>query len=171
MFPFLCNIHLFHACCPSLDPSIRITYHPRTKTVSQYRAGLLSGYSSTTTFTFSQRITVYNTKTIPLKQEQLKIIDQFPVSTDGRIAIKFLNPPLNAPTVNDVSNLIREPAKVAEGVIARWEGADDFERDSRALGKDGKFYWLCAVPAMGKVDLNLKWEIAVPTGEGRIVGL
>jgi hypothetical protein len=161
----------------SLDPSIRVTYHPRTKSVAQRRAGLLSGYSSTTTFAFSQRITVHNTKTIPLNQEQLRVIEQVPVSTDERIVIKLLNPPLVSPgggESNSVSDsLVAEPVTVGEGVIAQWEGADDLEAagDPNKLGKDGKFYWLCAVPAMGKVDLNLEWEVSVPAGEGHIWGL
>lgn len=126
-----------------------------------------------TTLSFSQRITVYNTKTIPLKQEQLKVIDQVPVSTDERIAIKLLNPPLVSPGGNEsggTPDSVREPVKIGEGVIAQWEGVDDLEEggDPNALGKDGKFYWLCAVPSMGKVDLSLEWEVAVPAGEGDI---
>lgn len=144
--------------------------------MSQRRAGILSGYSATTTFAFLQRITVHNTKSIPLKPEQLKVIDQVPVSTDERIMIKLLNPPLVKIGGNDAasaSDFVHEPAKVGDGAIAQWEGADDLEMggDPNALGNDGKFYWLCAMPPMGKVDLSLEWEVAVPAGEGNIGGL
>ena len=119
---------------------------------------------------------MYNTKTIALKPEQLKVIDQVPISTDERIAIKLLNPPLVNPGVSDTgpaSDSVCEPVKVGDGVTAQWEGADDLEigGDPNALGKDGKFYWLCGVPSMGKMDLSLKWEVAVPVGEGNIGGL
>jgi hypothetical protein len=160
----------------SLDPSIRITYHPRMKLVSHHRAGLLPGYSSMATHNFSQRITVHNTKTVPLEKEQLKIIDQIPVTTDERIMIKLLHPPLISPgDRNSISGSgsVSEPVKVDEGIIAQWEGVDDLEEggDPSVLGKDGKFSWLCAVPANGKVNLSLEWEVTMPVGEGNVGGL
>ena len=126
---------------------------------------------------------MHNTKAIPLTQEQLKIIDQVPVTADQRIVVKILNPPLASPCSNDSGfNLgpsIRDPVNVGEGIVAQWEGVDELEADedksangrARMLGKEGKFYWLCTVPSMGKVDLKLEWEVVVPAGGGYIEGL
>jgi hypothetical protein len=129
-----------------------------------------------TTYHFWQHITVHNTKTIPLEKDQLKIIDQIPVMTDELITIKLLDPPLLDP--RDRDSILGpgsgpEAVKLGEGVIAQWEGADDLVEieDPSALGKDGKFYWLCAVQAQGKVDLSLEWKIMVPAGEGYVGGL
>jgi len=39
-----------------------------------------------------------------------------------------------------------------------------------ALGKDGMLEWVCAIPALGKVNLLLEWEVT-NNPETRIVGL
>lgn len=148
--------------CPlGLDPSIRITYHPRVKKVSQ------SGfYTKTTNYVFSQRITIFNTKSTAISN--VKIIDQVPVSEDSLITVKLLSPPLVAPfsdsTLSSSGGELKvpPPVKVSSGVVVQWDGADEPGNDVEGLGKDGKFYWVCAVPSQGKVNLLLQWEVTAP---------
>jgi Domain of unknown function (DUF4139) len=145
------HIHMYNSnLSPSIDPSIRVTYHPRSKKVSQ--SGL---YAKTTHLVFSQRITISNTKTFPI--ENLKIIDQTPVSEDSDITVKLVSPALKLPGEVGIS-----PLKVALGVIAQWHGADEVEGEVEALGRDGKLDWVCAVPAQEKIGLVLQWEVTAP---------
>lgn len=156
--------------CPlGLDPSIRITYHPRSKKVSH------SGfYSKASNYVFSQRITVFNTKSTAITD--LKVIEQLPVSEASQITVKLLSPGLVLPEQNTASigkgGEVRPPApvRVADGVVAQWEGADEAGVDVEALGKDGKFNWACSVPAQGKINLVLSWEVTAPL-RTQIVGL
>ena len=144
----------------SLDPSIRITYHPRVKKVSQ------SGfYTKTTNYVFSQRITIFNTKSTAINN--VKIIDQVPVSEDSLITVKLVSPSLVAPfsdaTMSGGGELkVPPPVKVSSGVVVQWDGADEPGNDVEGLGKDGKFHWVCSVPSQGKVNLLLQWEVTAP---------
>ncbi|KAL0570837.1 hypothetical protein V5O48_011120 [Marasmius crinis-equi] len=60
--------------------------------------------------------------------------------------------------------------KVANGIMAQWDGADEESVDGDALGRDGKVNWLCEVPAGEKVNLNLQWEVSMPV-KMRVSGL
>lgn len=141
----------------SLDPSIRVTYHPRTKTVST------SGfYDKTKTSSYMQRITIFNTK--PVTIHNLKIADQFPVSQNDQIAVKVISPPLS------VSAMSESPVPISNGVVAQWEGADDRAVELSSLGKNGQFDWICSVPAQGKINLLMKWEVSAPESV-TVVGL
>ncbi|KAF5374163.1 hypothetical protein D9615_008847 [Tricholomella constricta] len=166
--------------CPlGLDPSIRITYHPRAQKASQ------SGfYSKTSTHLFSQRITISNTKSFtPI--ENLKVVDQLPVSESAQIGVKLLSPRLVLPSSTTTTSAITamasstgtsekggrpQPVQVSPGVVAQWEGADEPDVDLEGLGRDGKLNWVCAVPPQGKVELFLSWEVTAPS-ETQIVGL
>lgn len=156
--------------CPlGVDPSIRVIYHPRSKKISQ------SGfYTKSTNYVFSQRITVSNTKTLPI--ENLKIIDQVPVSEDSDITVKLVSPALGVPgegfgggTVSGHSSStgaggepkVLSPLKVVSGVNAQWHGADEGV-EVEALGRDGKLNWVCAIPAQEKIGLVLQWEVTAP---------
>jgi len=149
--------------CPlGVDPSIRVTYHPRSKKVSQ------SGfYTKTANHVFSQRITISNTKTHPI--ENLKIIDQAPVSEDSDITVNLVSPALKLPG-EWVEPKGFPPLKVAPGVVAQWHGADEEGVQVEALGRDGKLDWVCAVPAQEKIGLVLQWEVMAPV-KTTIMGL
>ncbi|KIM37386.1 hypothetical protein M413DRAFT_273699 [Hebeloma cylindrosporum] len=165
--------------CPlGLDPSIRVTYHPRTKKVS--KSGF---YNKSSIYTFTQRITVHNTKTsgsaIAGSPDALKVkvIDQVPISEDSTIAVKLIQPLLVLPTAEGTGTLgsasaaaagelkVPPPVTVSQGVVATWDGADEFGRgdvDVEALGKEGRFCWICSVPPQGKIGLVFQWEVSAP---------
>ncbi|KAG6848056.1 hypothetical protein H0H93_003797, partial [Arthromyces matolae] len=162
--------------CPlGLDPSIRITYHPLTKSVS-HQSSFVS--KSTTTQTFSQSITVHNTKSVAIYN--LKVCEQYPVSQDSQIVVKYLSPPLVMPTDfgSNMASAKEENAKalasvvVQPGVTAQWEGAEAGTQDvaMELPGRDGKFGFLCTVPSMGKQTLKVAWEVSAPL-KMRVEGL
>ncbi|KAJ6519261.1 hypothetical protein C8R45DRAFT_1057782 [Mycena sanguinolenta] len=161
--------------CPlGLDPSIRITYHPVLKTRSQ------SGfYTKAVTHVFSQRITVHNTKAVAI--ERLKIVDQIPASQDSQIEVKLVSPALVLPseggsgTSKRASVMLKSQPQapvvnVANGVVAQWDGTDESTVDIDTLGRDRKLNWVCAVPAQGKINLALEWEVTAPA-RVQVVGL
>ncbi|KAL0946220.1 hypothetical protein HGRIS_012479 [Hohenbuehelia grisea] len=145
--------------CPlGLDPSIRLTYHPVEKKAS--KSGF---YSKTATQTFTQRITIHNTRSIAI--EDLKIVDHIPISEDAQITVKLVAPALTTPSNTGTlggKGTRPDPVKVSEGVVAQWDGAEEAEAELTSLGKDGKLNWVCSVPAQGKVNLQLQWEVASP---------
>jgi len=151
-----------------LDPSIRVTYHPRTKSVAS--SGL---YTKSTIHSFSQRISIHNTK--PIAIDDLKVIDHIPVSQDANISVKLISPALSPSvsptTVSSTSNsAVPSRVNVCDGVFAQWNRADDPSADVTALGKNGQLDWICALPAFGKVNLLLQWEVSTSQQE-RIEGL
>ncbi|KAF8073969.1 hypothetical protein FPV67DRAFT_1560259 [Lyophyllum atratum] len=146
--------------CPLLNHSIRVIYHPRAKKVSHS-----GSYSETSNHVFSQRITVFNTKATLISDIK-----------NSQITVMLLSPGLVLPdqTSNSFSKgaelRVPSPVKVGDGVWAQWEGANEPDVDVEALGRDGKFNWVCAVPAQGKIILLLPWEVAAPL-RTQIVGL
>ncbi|KAF9465723.1 hypothetical protein BDZ94DRAFT_299259 [Collybia nuda] len=143
-------------CSLGLDPSIRITYHPRSTKTS--KSGF---YSKTDTQVMSQTITLFNTKSMAV--DNIKVIEQVPVSQDSSITVKLVNPAFSA-------DLPGKNVQVSGGVIAQWYEADEPGVDPTSLGKDGKFNWVCSVPAQKKINLALQWEVSAPVG-ANIVGL
>ncbi|KAL0070022.1 hypothetical protein AAF712_002919 [Marasmius tenuissimus] len=174
-------------CALGVDPSVLIAYHPVEKNTST------SGfYNKTTTHAYTQRLTIENTRTnnVPL----LKIVDHVPVSNNSQVTVKLLSPALNSSSSSapsgstsnrnstmattsrkkapesSLSTAIAGSAgvhvKVAEGVFAQWDGADEgkgkHDVDVEALGKNGKLNWLCDVRPQDKVNLALRWEVSVP---------
>ena len=121
---------------------------------------------------FTQRITIANTKTQPI--ENLKIIEQIPVSEDSKITVKLVRPALRVPGEGFICGngepKVPPPVSVASGVVAQWHGADEAGVDVEALGKDGKLNWVCAVPAQEKIGLVLQWEVLAPVNT-TILGL
>ncbi len=166
----------------SLDPSIRVTYHPQIKKSSH------SGfYNKSSVHSYTQRITVHNTKSAPAgsgnESLKIKIVDQVPISEDSTITVRLLQPPLMLPgtdgnsggTISSASGSGAElklptPVKVSSGVVATWEGADEIslgsvgqnDVDIESLGRDGHFCWIGSIPSQGKVNLILQWEVTAP---------
>jgi hypothetical protein len=129
-------------------------------------------YTKTTNYVFSQRISIFNTKSTEIKN--VKIIEQIPVSEDSLITVKLVSPPLVAPfsdsTLSSGELKVPPPVNVSSGVVVQWDGADEPGNDLEGLGKDGKFHWVCSVPSQGKVNLLLQWEVTAPVRTD-IVGL
>ncbi|KAF7310474.1 hypothetical protein HMN09_00589800 [Mycena chlorophos] len=160
--------------CPlGLDPSVRITYHPILKARKE-SAGLAFLSNKLVTHTFSQRITVHNTKTVALSR--LKVVDQIPNSQDAQIEVKLVNPALTLldgkSTLGGSGGTSRKPQllSLGNGVSAQWDGADEANVDPESLGLEGKLNWVCEVPAQQKINLSLEWEVAAPVNTS-IVGL
>ncbi|KAJ7644814.1 hypothetical protein FB45DRAFT_1116673 [Roridomyces roridus] len=155
--------------CPlGIDTSIRVTYHPVIKKLSH------SGFvSRSANHLFSQRITVFNTKSVGI--DQLKIIDHVPTSQNSAIEVKLTNPALTVPSIGEGTskNAPKEPqvVKVAKGVKAQWDGVDEPGCEIESLGLDRKLNWICTVPAQGKMNLALEWEVNVTPASTKVVGL
>lgn len=157
--------------CPlGLDPSLRITYHPQSKKVSQ------SGfYTKSSNYIYVQRISIHNTKATTTV-ENLKVLDQIPVSEDEQISVKLVSPALSLPdgpsikTVKTNASRAVPHVQVSEDVVARWEGSDESGIDVDALGKDGKINWLCTIPPQGKINLVMQWEVSTPA-RAHVTGL
>jgi uncharacterized protein (TIGR02231 family) len=78
-----------------VDPSVRVTYHPQTKKVNNPTGGMINlpgilGSSSKQSTTFNQRITVRNTRQIPLSR--LVVKDRLPVSSNAQIKVNVRVP-------------------------------------------------------------------------------
>ncbi|PPQ67434.1 hypothetical protein CVT26_007228 [Gymnopilus dilepis] len=159
-----------------VDPTIRVTYHPRTDKVAE-----TGFYHKSIKYSYSQRVSVHNTK--PIAIEGLRITDNIPVSQDANITVTLLQPLLPVPvpaaasasasasTASSKNAAMRERVRVAEGVKAQWVGADDKDVDAGSLGKDGHFEWVCDVPAMGKMGLVLEYEVVSTDKDAVIYGL
>ncbi|KAL0946274.1 hypothetical protein HGRIS_012526 [Hohenbuehelia grisea] len=148
--------------CPlGLDSAVRITYHPLSK-----KAGQSGFYSKSSTRSYTQRVTVHNTKSTAIGS--LTVVDHVPISEDSQITVKLLAPVLPDPgnkavaTAGGGSGKEKEKVRVSEGVVAQWDGADDEEADPAALGKEGKLNWVCKVPPQGKLNLMMQWEVTSP---------
>ncbi|KAJ7789955.1 hypothetical protein B0H14DRAFT_3571580 [Mycena olivaceomarginata] len=151
-------------------PSIRITYPPISKQLSQ------SGfYKKSATHGFTQRIMVHNTKSVPV--DGLRIVDQIPASRNAQVKVKLVQPALplgegdaaGKGAAGAESNAGAETkgkksasVSVSKGVVAQWDGGDDTER---------RVGWVCAVPAQGKINLTLEWTVTVSPADAHVVGL
>ncbi|KAJ7505898.1 hypothetical protein B0H11DRAFT_1976597 [Mycena galericulata] len=156
--------------CPlGLDSSIRITYHPLIKKLSH-----TGFYNKSANYVFSQRITVFNTKSVAI--EGLKVIDQIPTSQNSQIEVKLVNPALTLPSeagTSSVKGAVREPQvlNIGTGIKAHWDGVDEPGYEVESLGLDRKLNWICAVPSQGKLNLALEWEVTVSSASAQVVGL
>jgi len=160
--------------CPlGLDPSIRITYPPVAKNLSQtgFEFGGFGLKKKSASHSFTQRITIHNTKSVLI--EGLRIVDQIPASRNAQIKVKLVQPALplgegeGAGTGTVKGAEAKADAKgvsvtVSKGVVAQWDGGDEQER---------RVSWVCAVPAQGKINLALEWTVAVSPADARVVGL
>ncbi|KAH6911819.1 mucoidy inhibitor A [Coprinopsis sp. MPI-PUGE-AT-0042] len=177
--------------CPlGLDPAIKVTYHPRTKKASQ--SGLIN---KTDVYLYTQRITVHNTKNIDVSN--VKLLDHIPISEDANVHVKLISPALQLPGSTDGGSIrsskgfsltsksgdnssstssatkkIPAPVKVSNEVVAKWDDGNEEEEniDVGSLGKDGKVNFVCALPAQGKTNISMQWEVTAPA-KTKIYGL
>ncbi|KAH9475070.1 Protein F37C4.5 [Psilocybe cubensis] len=164
--PGVASLETF-SCPLGVDPSIRVTYHPQEKITSE------SGfYNKTVKHLYTQRISVYNSKSVAIKG--LKVIDRIPVSEDAALVVNLINPALDLPgPETDVSNSlvsISPGVKVGDEIIAQWNRTESIGDDVSALGKDGQVCWICSVPALGRNNLVLQWEV-IDSQKTKIFGL
>ena len=145
----------------SLDPSIRLTYHPPMRKSSQ------SGfYGKMVNRSFEQRVSICNNKNVSIND--LQIIDHIPVSEDTMITVKLITPALSLPTEATSGAPVGPPpsVQVQPGVTAQWYDEDPHNSDPKAagigLGKDGMISWACSIPPHGTVHLGLQWEVTAP---------
>ncbi|KAF8879083.1 hypothetical protein CPB84DRAFT_1852185 [Gymnopilus junonius] len=131
------------------DHSIQLTYHPLEKTSNKSR---LSRNASTIC---TQRITIHSTKLSAINN--LKLMDNVPVSTDSSIRVQVLTPVLGDPTTT-MSKSTRQ-VQVSPNVVACWDGADDPGVNQDAVGKNGKINWQISLQPQEKVLLSLQYEV------------
>ncbi|KDQ13207.1 hypothetical protein BOTBODRAFT_175812 [Botryobasidium botryosum FD-172 SS1] len=134
-------------CSLGVDPSIRITYHPRTKKTA--KSGL---YNKTQTHSYSQRITVFNTRTQPV--ENVAVLAQVPVPQDAAITVKVSHPALPPPAADQkqdggASGPAPGAVRVSGAVSAAWEDS-----------KEGRFKWIAKLAPQEKLMLELEWEVS-----------
>ena len=161
----------------SIDPTIRVTYHPRIKKVTH--SGFYNRFFNQS---YTQRITVHNAKSsasgINGDTLKIKVVDQVPISENSTIDVKLVQPPLVSPGADGKATISRAigagglpaPVEVSSGVTATWDGADEVslgsvgqdEVDVDSLGRDGRFCWICSVAPQAKVNVNLQYEISAP---------
>jgi hypothetical protein len=133
------------------------------------RSGLMTLTGKTTSYVFDQRITIFNTKSVPITG--LKILDQIPVSDNSKIIVNLTNPPLILPGTNKKGPyLVTQAVAVGSQAVAQWKGADELDIDPSLLGKDGEIAWVCSISAQGTLNLLLSWEVVWPNGL-HVVGL
>jgi hypothetical protein len=146
-----------------LDPSIRIIYPATIKKLSQ------SGfYKKSATRSFTQRITVHNTKGVSI--DGLRIVDQIPASRNAQVKVKLVQPalPLSEGEAAKGAESSAGPkvkgasVVVSKGVVAQWDGGDETDR---------RVSWVCTVPAQGKINLTLEWTLTVSPADARVIEL
>ncbi|KAG9226900.1 hypothetical protein CCMSSC00406_0003427 [Pleurotus cornucopiae] len=151
-------------CSLGVDPSIRLTYHPLSKNSSEN-----GFYNKSSSHTYSQHITVHNTKNITIRD--LTIIDHIPLSEDSQVTIKLINPALPPPAASSAMSTMKivaksekapAPLKVGENVVARWDGGDDPQDDVSAIGREGRIAWKGVLTPQSKVNIALVWEVSAP---------
>lgn len=104
--------------------------------------------------------------------EGLRVYDQFPVSEDPRVSVKYISPGLRSEPTETTSGEIKvlDKVKGTAGICAQWSGADETDVNCETFGKDGKFEWICAIPSQGKIELQSQFEVTAPL-HSQIVGL
>ncbi|KAJ7064632.1 hypothetical protein C8F01DRAFT_1127536 [Mycena amicta] len=143
-------------------------------------------YTKTATHTFSQRITIFNTKSLPVSL--VKVVDHIPTSQNSQIEVKLVSPALTVPSEsantggtgmsslkakNTTKDAAASPQKitVAKDVVAQWDGVDEPDCVVGSLGLDRKINWICAVAPQAKVNITLDWEVTVSPASAQVVGL
>jgi len=170
-----------------IDSSVRVTYHPQTKKISNPTGGFISAARVSTTF--HQSISVKNARPLPLSR--LVVKDQVPISTHAQIRVTVFDPQLpevhsskagggtikassaaNASAGSSSASALKEVVVGGNGdVRARWartseesEGMNVAGSNGGDVNTEGLMEWICRVDANSAVDLKLGWEVNVPKG-------
>jgi uncharacterized protein (TIGR02231 family) len=162
--PLVCPNETFE--CPlGIDSTIRTEYHPLDEKTSNSKLLFLPFKAKVTTHTFTQTISVVNTKAYPISG--VKISDHIPVSVDSSIRVKLLSPSL--PVLGKKEVDLKKSVTVSPGVVVQWESKSNDDgwgsARSKSGAEDGLMNWMCSIPAGGKVELVLQWEVRVPKGK------
>ena len=149
----------------SIDPSIRVTYHPAIHKASQTGGfSFFANFNKTKGTSHIQRITIHNSKPVPVNG--IYIFDQVPVSEDERIKVSLVSPALTVPGSEEAtlggSTKVAQSVRVQGGVLAQWHGEHGAEDPT--LGKNGKVKWACELAAQEKLTLSLEYEVSSPSG-------
>jgi len=167
------------SCSLGVDRFIRVIYHP-AKRVVRKTGGIMSSKSEVTTF--SQRISIKNTRSKPLSR--LIVKDRVAISQDSRLRVSLIQPsekdvgpstlPLSSvpsgsisiskSSSNEASSSKTQLAQISKGVTARW--AQKYEDGGGWGGAkgDGIIEWICS-DVVGTLDLDLISEVSAPQDE------
>ncbi|KAF7305746.1 hypothetical protein HMN09_00728000 [Mycena chlorophos] len=109
---------------------------------------------------------------VPVPEEDAAVVESKPSQSRSRTsALLSLKGNSNSSSSSVTASKLSKQVKVASGVVAQWDGADEDDADATSLGAERKLNWICApLPAQGKVDLSLEWEVVWPA-ELQILGL
>jgi Domain of unknown function (DUF4139) len=149
----------------SIDPSIRVTYHPAIHKASQTGGfAFFTDFNKTKSQSHIQRITIHNSK--PVAISGVHIFDQVPVSEDERIKVLPVSPALVIPGSEEATlggiKKIAQLVMVQKGVNAQWHGEHGDE--DPVLGRDGRVKWVCELAPQEKLTLSLEYEVSAPAG-------
>lgn len=147
------------SCSLGVDPAVRVTYHPQSKKSKSTRIYMFA--SKKTSTTFRQLITIENTRSTPL--HRFVLTDQVPVSDNARIKVTVLEPKdLELTGTKGNKEIV-----VSKGVKARWAQKNPSARTMEEGGGEmglGFIDWICEIGPGASVDIDLAWEVAVPSG-------
>ncbi|KAH8930448.1 hypothetical protein BT69DRAFT_1255379 [Atractiella rhizophila] len=136
-----------------VDPSIRVTYNPRS--IRSSTSGLLS---RTKSHLFTQRMVVHNSKASRIT---MVLKDQIPISQDSNLVVKLISPSLS--TAEEDKGKWSDCGK---NVYARWS-----VEEGSGEKKPGEVEWKIEVQPGQKTAVGYEFEVTAGTGDPRIVGL
>ena len=167
------------SCSLGVDRAIRVTYHLTKRVSARKMGGLMSAKSAVTTF--SERISIKNTRSWPLSR--LIVKGQVPISQDSRLRVSVVQPsekdvgPPNLPSFSIPTGSISKSssssetvssktlvAQISKGVVARWAQKYEEGGGSGGANGDGVIEWICN-DVVGKLDLDLICEVSAPQEE------
>ncbi|KAH8930405.1 hypothetical protein BT69DRAFT_1315033 [Atractiella rhizophila] len=155
------NLHL------GVDRAIRVEYPP----LRRHRAsrGLLQGsLTKMDAWKMEQYIKIINSHPPSPKEKEdgitIKVAERIPMSTDSRIQVRLLHPPLPMPLPAMSTN---EEEKGASQKIASIDGANG--RNVTAKWKDEKKHeieWTLTLDGGSEEEIRLEWEVVAQAGMG-----
>ncbi|CAE7211292.1 unnamed protein product [Rhizoctonia solani] len=134
-----------------VDSALRVTYPPAAILNRTSQSALAFLNKNKSVHARSQRITIRNTRLVPVLA--LQVLDHLPVSTDTRFKVNLITPP----RLELAESGKPHPwTSVRNGVKARWA--------SRDVGGEGVVEWDCEIAPTDEVELELAWEVSAPAG-------